>query len=255
MKRRFLLLPFLLLCTIPAHAQCSNTSYSNGWTCVQQAGNFNAGSGNSVTATFGANVTAGNPVTVLVLLCNNAACSTVFGHVLTVTGTARSACTQDPAGAPYSSTNRERSAFVCTGAAGTTIIVTSDGSGGNTPFYLTAVVAEWTGGTTASPFDGNGQIAGGTGTTASVTMTVNSTANLFICAADNASSATFTPGSGFLQVGQNNASTFHEAKTGVSGSQSGTATWTGSAAWSIWCSSVKSSSSHSKQIGAFLVGP
>jgi len=253
--KKFLLLLPLLFITQAAHAACSNTSFGAGWTCIQQAGNFNAGSGNSVTATFGATVTAGRPVSVLILLCNDVSCSTQFTHVITITGTARSSCTQDPIGVPYSSTNRERTAFLCVGAAGTTIIATSDGSGGNTPFYLTAVVAEWTGGLTASPFDGNGVIAGGTGTTATATKTVNLTTDLFICAADNANSATFTVGSGFTQVGQNNASTFHEAKTGVSGSQSGTATWTGSGAWSIFCSALKSSIAFVTQYGATVTGP
>lgn len=235
MKRWLLLLSFLLLPSA-AHAACSNTSFGAAWQCIQQAGNFNAGSAASVTTTFGATVTAGRPITVLVLSCADVACGTDVSHVYTVTGTARSSCVQDPAGALYSTTHRERTAFLCVGAAGTTIIVTANG----TPYYMTAVIAEWTGGLTASPFDGNGVIAGGTGTTATVSQTVNSVTDLLICAADNANSAAFTVGSGFTEVGQTNASTFHEAKTGVSGTQSGTATWTGSGAWSIWCSRMKS---------------
>jgi hypothetical protein len=254
--KRLLLLPLFLLCTIPAKAACSNTSFGNGWTCIQAASTNNAGSGNAVTVTFGSTVTAGHLVTVLIVLCNNVSCSSVFGHAFTLTGTARSSCTQDPGGAPYSSNNIEGTSYSCVGAAGTTIIVTSDGSGGNTPFYLVAMAAEWTGGNTASSFDGSGVVNGGTGTTATATKTINAATDLFACTANNSGSATLTPGSGFTQISQTNAASFHEAKTGVTGSQNGTATWTGSGSWMIFCSSFKSQSGASgRQLGNFITGP
>lgn len=251
-------LPLLFLLAIPAHAaMCSSSSFGNGWTCVQAASTNNAGSGNAVTVTFGSTVSVGNPVTVLIALCNNVSCSSVFGHAFTLTGTAQSSCTQDPGGAPYSSTNIEGTSYVCTGAAGTTIIVTSDGSGGNTPFYLVAMAAEWTGGLTVSPYDGNGVVGGGTGTTAtSASKTIGATTYLFFCTANNSGSATLTPGSGFTQISQTNAASFQEAKTGVSGSQTGTASWTGSGTWMIYCSSIKNAAGGAGgQVGAFLVGP
>ena len=223
-----------LACGIPARAACANTSYANGWTCVQGTGlTSNAGAGASITLTFGSNVVAGHIISVISRACNDAPCATNGTQTASISGNAVGSCVQD-AGTPVNTTSHWRYfAFVCTTAStGTQVTVTASGS----MQFLGGWIAEWIGG--SARFGNNGNISSGTGTSSSVTHTVAGTSSLFICSTSNQLTAAITPGSGFTEISETNNGGESEAKTGVSGSQSGTSSWTGSLVWDSYCGDV-----------------
>ena len=65
----------IALLSLPIWAQCSNTSYGNGFTCIQQKGSANGSSTTSQVATLSSTPTAGQQALVFGTFCGNSSCS------------------------------------------------------------------------------------------------------------------------------------------------------------------------------------
>lgn len=232
--RRLLQLIALLagVCGVGA-AACSNTSYANGFTCVQAAGTANGGAGSSAVATFGANTTVGNVVVFFMSACADAGCTTNNAPSMTFSQSngGSNSCTQVPGGAfdtaqdaTQSSLSTKTTAYVCPiTSAGTTFTATVTGG---TPFYLTAYASEWSGVATTNFFD---QVAMGISPDASAvtsTVTTASTANTtdLVIGYIGTSEDTITPGSGFSEVQKPGSFNEVEAKS-VASKAAQSCTW------------------------------
>lgn len=243
------ILIFIFTGVLSANAACSSTSYGAGWTCIQAKNSSNGGAGATHTNTFAGNAVAGRLISVTLVWCDNIDCTNNGTNTAAITGTAQSSCEKNSAGEQNTSFRRWVS-FGCVGAVGTTIIATITGG---TPFYLGMWSSEWIGNPSSSFFNSSSGVGSGTGTSSTVSMTIAGTSDLFVCATNNLSIGAITPGTGFAEISEDATGEQAEAKTGVSGSQSGTSSWTGSSPWSSNCADYRPAAK--SQSGVFLIGP
>lgn len=239
--KKLLLTLGLLFASHLSFAACTSTSYSNGWTCVQQKVQANAGAGATAVATFGGNTSNGNMVVVFSEVCNDVGCSTDTTPItLAVTdGTGDSPVSASINPCRLDTNHKTVYAWVFpTVGATTTFTVTATGG---TPFYLASVASEWIGGATSSPFDvvacGNNNVAGTTGSLAAGTTT-NAT-DLVIGHIELGAANAVTPGAGFTEIGEDVTGIEHEALSVIAtGTQ--TCTWSfGSATYEAMCATIK----------------
>lgn len=242
-----LLLLFALL-TLPAFGACSNTSFSNGWTCIQQKSNggypASATSGTTITLTFGSTTGAGHGVIVSAMYAGDSGCGV---GALTMTATVSNG-TDTPVGAagnPYliNGAGCDQRAYVWVfpnATPATTYTVTTSA----TSWYGTATISEWSGMATASPFDVAAAAGSGSaGTSASVTAgTTTNATDLIYGFLGTDSGVAVTPGSGFTEIGEDITGIEHEAQSiTATGSQS--CTWTmASTLWEGVCVTIKAGS-------------
>lgn len=238
-------LAILMFVCISALAQCSNTSYGNGFTCIKQAGTINAGAGGTATATFGSSTVATHQVLVIGFVCANSSCNgDTSGITLTFSNGASDSCTAMPGGATVfgdaSSRWKGHACLFTSTSATTTYTVTASGG---TPYYLTAYASEWTGVASSSPWDvvaGTFQV-GGSYTTATVTTasTTNATDLVVGFVTLNDANA-ITPGSGFTEIGETSNGVQHEGKSvAATGAQSCTWSFSNTASWQGLCLTLK----------------
>lgn len=229
--------------TLEIISSCVNLNLGNNWTSIQCAMNQVANA-TTVTATFASNVTAGNMVAVLVLNCvNGTGCASGTPTTISsITGTAvtGASCETDP-GLPVTTTFHKLQGKACPGVAGTTVIANFGGTAQDFP-EIQVVELNYSGGsgTPASAFyASNGSGTSGSGTTATIGLTINAATDVFFCATDLDAANAITPGTNFRQISQPNGfiGLASEAKTNVSGAQNGTSTF-GSTGWRIWCSDL-----------------
>jgi hypothetical protein len=244
-------LVLLLIGALSLSAQCSSTSYANGFTCVKQAGSANAGAGATATATFGSNVTAGNSVVVFAGVCADAGCNTnnATGITLTVANGASDSSTQ-VTGGPYvvkvqngvSSTSIKLTAWVFSNVSATTTFTVT--ATGGTPFYLASYASEWSGVATASPWDVSAAAvtADAAQTTLSVTTGTTSNATDLVIGYSQNSGNAYTPGAGFTEIGESVTGIEHEAKSVAStGTQTCSWSWGANDAAQGICVTLKAS--------------
>ncbi len=234
----------ILLClfSAAAWAQCSNTDYGNGFTCIQQKGTANGGSASSQVTTLSSTPTAGQQALVFGTYCGNSGCG--GGNAASITATlangAGDSCTIHPS-APWSinqgsAGDAKLYAWFCPNiSANTTYTMTTS----TTSWYPTLYVSIWSGVATSSFWD----VGGSTATTSTVTSlsasagtTTNATdliAGFIILNAANA----VTPGSGFTEIGEDATAAEHEAKSvAATGAQS--CTWTFASTAGGWAGCV-----------------
>lgn len=226
--RKLLLL--LALCCAPMWAQCANTSYGNGWTCIQQASNQNTGgAGTSVTVTMGATVGAHHGAIIVAEYCDDVSCTKSGLSSITATVASGAGDTFESwSGNPYESNAapidvRYYAWAVPDTKGGTTFTVTCS----TTCYYLSAKVSEWTGMASSSVFDvGAGGSSASASTAPSVTAgTTTNATDLVYGIIANDDGLAVTPGSGFTEIGEGGNGWEHEAKSVIStGSQA--CTWT-----------------------------
>ncbi len=243
------------LSSIALFAQCSNTSYGNGFTCIQQTGAANGGTGSTRSITFSSPTTAGNEVVVFASVCADAGCTSTnaSGITLTVANGAGDTAIQ-ATNAPFlltdgqngSTTAVKYTAWVFTNVSATTTFTVT--ATGGTPNFLALYASEWTGISDTSPWDGGAGTQSPNGTQTSATVNIASTTNatdLILGYIGNWSGANITPGSGFTEIGEPLPGQQHQAKSvTTAGAQS--CTWTmGSTAWQAACVALKATGSSS----------
>ena len=234
-------LAILMFACIAACAQCSNTSYGNGFTCVKQAGTINAGSGSSATATFGSNTTATNQVLLIAFVCGNSSCNgDTSGITISFSNGASDSCTAMPGGATTfgDGSNRWKGhacLFTSTSATTTYTVSTS----GGTPYYLTAYASEWTGIASSSPWDvvaGTFQVGGSYSSATVTTASTTNATDLVVGFVTLNDANAITPGSGFTEIGEVSNGVEHEGKSvAATGAQSCTWSFSNTASWQGLC--------------------
>ena len=240
----------LLLCIFSAAtwAQCSNTSYSNGFTCVKSIGLIQGGAGSTATATFGSNTSAGNQVLLVGFVCGNSSCNAdTSGITLTFSNGASDSCTAMTGGATVfgdgSSRWKAHACLFTSTSATTTYTVTASGG---TPYYLTAYASEWTGIATSSPWDVVAASFQVGGTYSSATVTTGTTGNatdlvVGFVALNDANNV--SPGSGFTEILETSAGVELEGKSvAATGTQSCTWSFSNTASWQGLCMTLKAGS-------------
>lgn len=242
--KKLLLLTALL--SLPTWAQCSNTSYGNGFTCIKAAGTANGGAGGTSTATFGSATVATHQVVLIGFVCGNSSCNgDTSGITLSFSNGASDSCTTMTGGATTFGDGSNRwKAHACvftSTSATTTYTVTATGG---TPYYLTAYASEWTGIATSSPWDvvaSTFQAAGGPYSSATVTTasTTNAT-DLVIGFIELNDANAITPGAGFTEIGEITNGVQHEGKSVAStGAQSCTWSFANTSSWQGLCMTLK----------------
>lgn len=234
-----------VLCCAPMWAQCSNTSYSNGWTCIQQASSQNPSSATAVTVTMGATVGAHHGAIIVAEFCDDASCTKAGLSGITLTIASGAGDTFEAwSGNPYESNAapidvRYYAWAVPDTIGGTTFTVTCSA----TCFYLSAKVSEWTGMASSSVFDvGAGGSSASASTAPSVTAgTTTNANNLIYGIIANDDGLAVTPGSGFLEIGEGGNGWEHEARS-VTATGSYSCAWTQSSSnYDALCLTFKAS--------------
>lgn len=227
MTKRLLIAVGLLFCAVPCWAQCSNTSYGNGFTCVQQVGtrNNNGSASSPLTATLGANTVSGHQVEALLFFCTTSGC--VGGATPTITFTDGAS---DAVSVPTTACSSVNSQYSFCAAIFPNVSATNTVSASwtGTISYPALYISEWTGGATSNPFDGDAIYCGassGTSLTCSKTTTATDLVTGFAIVANNPS---ITAGTGFTQIGQDIAGDQDEGETGAANTYSVAWSWTGS---------------------------
>lgn len=234
---------------VGALAQCSNTSYGNGFVCVQAAGNALGGAGNVTTANFPVDTTVGNVVVFYLAVCADEACTTDNAPSITLSqdNAGSNVCTEIPGG-PFEvaqnqtqiSRSTKMTAYVCP-------ITTPNKdwnarATGGTPFYLSGYAAEWSGVATTGFYDKVTSGIAATGGETSASLTTTSTANAvdLVVGMLGTSDDTISAGAGFLEVLKVSNYVQMEAKSvATQGAQ--TCTWTNAAgSWQGMCITLKS---------------
>lgn len=241
-------LAILMFVCIGVWAQCSNTSYGNGFTCVKQAGTINAGSGSSATATFGSNTTATNQVLLIAFVCGNSGCSgDTSGITISFSNGASDSCTAMPGGATVfgdASSRWKGHACLFTSTSATTTYTVS--TSGGTPYYLTAYASEWTGIASSSPWDvvaGTFQVGGSYSTATVTTASTTNATDLVVGFVTLNDANAITPGSGFTEIGEVSNGVEHEGKSvAATGAQSCTWSFSNTASWQGLCLTLKAGS-------------
>lgn len=204
-----------LLCSISAHAQCSNTSIAS-YTCVQIASNGNPGLGSSVSATLSGNTTAGNSLIAVVTGCLNSACNSGnSGQSVTVTDGVNTF--NQVQCSPSSTLYNHPCIFIASNVAGGTALpTTATISGGDGQFYYWGIsLIEVSGIRNSSPVDQQSITLAGTGTTpSSTTIAAPQQTNEFVLSVNlnQTAASSLTAGSGFTNIYQPNNFSMIEAK-------------------------------------------
>jgi hypothetical protein len=257
-KRLALLL--ILFAAGLAGAQCSSTSYGNGFTCVAQATSaFASGSGTTQTATITA--TAGHQLLAFASACANSSCNSTPAGITMTPSTNQSDSFIAAPGSCYSNTSgfEEKQCIweVIAAVGGSTTLTVTCGS---TCWFEQVAIEDWTGmDATAGPFDsGVGAGAQGSGTTATVSPGTSTNAvDLVVAYTVDSNNAAITPGSGFTEIAEVDTSgtaggEFEAKSVTATGAQTCNSSWTGSASWAIACAAIKAPSRRLPLIG---VGP
>lgn len=245
MKRLLLLLAMLTLFSVPSWGQCSNTSYGNGWTCVQQKGTAAAGSGTSQITTLTGNTVSGHSIIVGALYCADAGCvGTTAGITASITDGSGSTYTASP-GSPFNviGAGRDIGFYVWT-TPNVGVTTTFTISCSPSCFYLAPYVSEWIGMATSSVFDKDAANATNSTTTITTTTAATTNANDLVYGMVNLSIGTaVTPGGGALDIGQDVSGGDNFAFSVTStGAQSCIASWSGASNTAGICVAIKANS-------------
>lgn len=239
-------------------AQCSNTSYGNGFNCVQAAGVANAGAGSTANATLPSNAAAGHQVVVIGFACSDSNCSqSAAGITLSATATGSGNSPVACPGNPYRlNSNIEIYGCWLMDVSAPTKSFTVTAIGG-TPFYLSNYVSEWTGIAPAlSAFDVGGTSFSAPSTTSASTATgtTRNAKDLIMGMLQLSVSTGVTPGTGFIESGEYITGIQQEGKSVASaGPQS--CTWTfSSSPWQGLCFALKAAGGSTAPPTLLLIG-
>jgi len=258
MMRCLIISALAILACSSALAQCSSTGYGGGFTCVQSATIDGSAAINTVTASMGSSVTAGHAVVAMVWWCGNSSCSAaITNQHIQITDGAGSACWSTGASpnTPWDLTDSTGSrsfmgAWVCpssAGGAGSNNITATCYEAGHSCSYIDLHVSEWTGIASSSVFDVDAAaVSSSNGTTSTVTSAATSHAADLVMSWAGAlgNNEALTAGSGYSKVSTSAVNFMTEGKSvSATGTQTATATWTGSDDWATFLIAVKSSAS------------
>lgn len=238
------------------NAQCANTSYGYGVTCIKAAGYGGSGTAQT-TKDLGFTPTAGHAIIVAAYQCWDSNCLTTGSATMTLSTNVHSPepCFTKSPGSPFTlveagAQHLQQYMWFCPSipAGVNNFRLTCVPAGACN--YMTGWVSEWTGLTTASgaaAFDTDGGAAStGKSTTASVSTKPGAsfTKDLFVCALDNTNDLTMTVQAPFATVNQFYAGNILAAMTSATGGvKTCTTTWTGADDWYGTIMAVKSAAS------------
>lgn len=236
-----LIVAFVFAACLSAFAQCSNTSYGNGFTCVQYGNASNAGAGATSTVTLTGNTTTGNTVVVFSSVCGNLSCTAGLSSMsLDVSNGASDSKAEIPGSPSVVGDIFKKSAWVFSSVSATSTFTVS--VTGGTPYYLVVDVVEIAGAATSSPLDVSQFGSASTGTSLSITTgsTGNATDMVIGQLGTLSGISNLTMGAGFTAVAANK--TVMAKTVSSAGAQTCNWTWTNNRANIGACVVIKNSS-------------
>lgn len=256
MAKKLLTLVLVSLCwQSRGLAQCSNTSYGSGATCIQGAGNGGAiANESSMTVPF--SPTPGHAVIAAAYQCWDSNCATTGNTTMTIGDNINNleSCFAASPHSPFTLVETSTGAqhlqqymWVCPSIPSGVTSITINCSLANSCVYMTLTVTEWTGLASSNIWDVDGGAASsvrGTNATVATSTSTSYTNELLYTFFDNTGDELMTAVSPYVAVMQfysGNINTGHlEATTGVKTAQT---TWTGSDDWYGTIGAIRTSTS------------
>lgn len=240
-----------------AQAQCANTDYGHGVTCVTASG-VGGSSTNQSSKSLGVTPTAGHQLIVGAYQCWDASCATTGTTTMTISSNLANPepCFTASPSSPFTlvetgpdAQHLQQYIWYCSNVPSGVTAITINCSIAASCNYMTLWIAEWTGLTTTTgsgAFDGDGGNAS-TASTTTMSCTTSSGAyinDLIVSVGDNTEDNSTTATSPALQVNQFFGGNIMMAYTsGSTGTHNLQGTWTGADDYYISCAAIKSATS------------
>lgn len=238
--RNFAITCFLIFVSTLTFAQCSNTSYGNGVTCIGGSGNGGSYT-NQTSQTANYSPAAGHAIVAAAYQCWDSNCATTGTTTLSISDNLHNpeTCFSASPNSPFTlvetgAQHLQQYMWICPSIPSGVHSFTVSCSVENSCNYITLTVTEWTGLATSQPFDTDGGGASdGPGTTATVstqsaTRFTNELMYTFFDTSADDYSCAVSPDVTVLQFYSGNINTARLATTGGS-------TETAKITWSSAC--------------------